>query len=387
MIRPRKIIETLIGYGLGGEDRQNYLCLDMNENPFGCSPRVIESLRNLTSKDVAMYPDYARAIRKLAGYLNVLPEQLVLTNGADEAIKTIIETYVEKGDEIILPTPTFDMFRIYGQMAEAKVIDVLYNEDLSFPTAKVLDKINSRTKLIVIVNPNNPTGTIMQDEDIIKILEKAKNSIVLIDEAYNRFYGKSAKEMIKKYDNLAVIQTFSKTYGMPGLRIGYVISNQAVCTNLRKVLPPFSVNTLALIASAAALDDEDFIDDCVREIRKNRAYLESELRLLGIKVAESEANFILADFGDACGRVCEELKQKKILVKNRSAYPLLSGCIRIGIGTRSQCELLVMELKKILREKALLFDMDGVLVDVSQSYRLAIKKTAEYFAGQEVELG
>lgn len=384
-IKPRKAIEAMRKYDPPLEKREGKLRLDFNENTFGCSPKVIAALKEVKAEEIATYPEYGKFIKKLATYLNLNKEELLLTNGTDEAIRVVMETFLEnKSDEIILPTPTFAMFKVSASLIEAKVILVLYNKDLSFPTKRILNRITDETKLIILVNPNNPTGTSIKEEDIIKIVEKAKNSLVLIDEAYYQYYGQSAKGLIKDYDNIIVLQTFSKAFGLAGLRLGYAISNKEIITSLKKVISPYSVNVLALIAASAALEDLDFVDNYVKEIKESRIFLEKELKKLGIKTFPSEANFLLVNFGDSCNEVYQKLKEKGILVRDRSSYPLLKDCLRITLGTTEQTKKLVKEIKNILRKKILLFDLDGVLVDVSKSYRLAIKKTAEYFTKQKV---
>jgi histidinol-phosphate aminotransferase len=184
---------------------------------------------------------------------------------------------------------------------------------------------------------------------------------------------------------LVITQTFSKAFGLAGLRLGYIVSNEKIIKNLKKVTSPYSVNSLAIIAASAALEDLDFVENYVKEVRESKILLKKELERLGIKTYPSEANFLMIDFGGERKRnfVYKKLRDRWILVR-RVDYPLLKKCLRIGIGTREQTILLINELKDILREKILLFDMDGVLVDVSKSYRLSIKKTAEYFTKQKI---
>jgi len=386
-IEPRKTIKEIQDYNPPIRNRTGKLRLDFNENTIGCSPKVIEALRKVTAEELSIYPEYNKFKEILSGYLNLIPSEVLLTNGTDEAIKTIFETYVEKGkDEIIIPMPTFAMFKFYAQLSEGIIKELPYNENLSFPTERVLTELNNKTKIVVLVNPNNPTGTSIKDADIIKILKKSlkNNVIVLIDEAYYQFYGNNSKNLIKKYDNLIITRTFSKAFGLAGLRLGYIISNEQIIKNLKKVISPYSVNSVVLVAGKAALDDTNFINDYISEVKENKKYINYELNRLGIKTIPSESNFLIANFEDKCNIVYRELKKRNILVRNLTQYPLLKDCLRIGIGTKDQCNKLIFEIKNILRKNVILFDMDGVLVDVSDSYRLAIKKTVEFFTNQEV---
>jgi histidinol-phosphate aminotransferase len=202
--------------------------------------------------------------------------------------------------------------------------------------------------MIAIVNPNNPTGTLVERHAIIRILEKAKNSIVLIDEAYFQFSNKSCRDLINSYSNLIIVQTFSKGFGLAGVRLGYIISNEDVIQNLKKIVLPFEVNVLSIIAGSAALDDLDFVDHYVSLVRDNRSYLLSELNKIGVRTYPSDANFIVANFGEKLDVVFKKLNGKNILVNNVSSLPLLEGCLRIAVGTKNQMETLVNEIKDVL---------------------------------------
>jgi len=388
-IQPRQNIQLMKKYDPPLEGREGKLRLDFNENTVGCSPRVIQALQNVSAETLSTYPEYSKFREKLAKYLSLKPEQVLRTNGTDEAIQTVMMAYLNKDDEIILPVPTFAIFEVYASIIGARINKVLYNEDLSFPTQRVLNNINNKTKMVILVNPNNPTGTAIPEEDIISILEKARNCIVLIDEAYYQFYGKSAKELLPRYENLIIIQTFSKAFGLAGLRLGYLMAKKEIIANLEKVISPYSVNSIAMVAAEAALDDREFVNNYVKEVEESKKYVANELMKLGIRVFPSEANFVIANFGEICDKVYEKLKERGILVRNRTNYPLLKNCLRIGIGTKEQSRQLLAEINNILRpeeKKAILFDMDGVLVDVMDSYRLVIKKTAEFFTNTTVTM-
>lgn len=382
---PRLAVQTLKVYDPPLEQRKGKLCLDFNENTRGCSPQVIKALKKVTMSTVAQYPEYTKFTQELASFLKITPSNLLITNATDEAIKLIMDTYLARDDEVILPQPSFALFDLYANLREAKVIPILYNKDLSFPTDAVLEKINDKTKLIVLVNPNNPTGTAIPEKDILQILTKARKSVVLIDEAYYQYYGKSSTYLIEKYPNLVVIQTFSKAFGLAGVRLGYIIAQEEVISNLKKAASPYSVNALALIAARAALQDLDFVNSYVAEVKANRQKLMQDFTALGLQVFPSEANFLVVDAGSRCNEICEKLKQKNILVRNRTTYPLLQNCVRIGVGTKKQCNVLLRVLSKILPQQILLFDMDGVLVDVRRSYRRAIQETAAFFTRANID--
>lgn len=391
MIKPRKAVLEMEGYKPPTSDRENYLRLDFNENTEGSSPRVVEALRKVSSAALATYPEYSKFRQELAKFCNVNVNEVIATNATDEAIKAVIETYVERGkDEIIIPTPTFAMFKFYAQLNEAIIREVLYNQDLTFPTGEVLNAINDTTRIVILVNPNNPTGTSITDEDIIQIIEKAKdnNALVFIDEAYWQFYGKTSIPLIGKYDNLIIAQTFSKAFGMAGLRLGYIISNRENIKNIAKALSPYSVNIAAVACGSAALQDQGFIRNYVEEIIESKKLFYDKTEELKIKCYKSDANFVLLNLGDKSSIFCKGLKERGILVRDRSNDKLLKGCIRITLGTLEQIERLISAISNVIKEinPVLIFDIDGVLVDVSKSYRVAIKKTVEHFTGKEVSL-
>jgi histidinol-phosphate aminotransferase len=386
MIKPKKAVLEMEDYSPPTFGRENKLRLDFNENTIGCSPKVIQALQQVDANKLSVYPEYTQFRRKLASFLTINESELLLTNATDEAIQLVMNTFVKKGDEVIIPVPTFAMFKFYASLAEAKIKEVLYEKDLTFPTDRIIDSISNKTKIVILVNPNNPTGTAIIENDILQIVQKAQdnNTIILVDEAYYEFYGKSCLELIRKYENVIITRTFSKAYGLAGLRIGYIVSNSKTMRFLEKASSPYSVNSLAVIVAEAALKDSEYMNNYVREVIKNKFFVENELARLGIKRYSSEANFLIANFGDSCDNIYEKLKQKDILVRNRTKDQLLKNCLRIGIGTKEQCNKFINTLKGILRENVLLFDLDGVLVDVRDSYRLAIQETAEFFTKQKV---
>ena len=345
----------------------------------------MSAIIDLTAKGLSLYPEYDELIPVIASKLGVSDDSIKLTNGADDAIKCIVDCYLDKGDKILIPVPTFDMFRFYSEVAGARIKTVLYNDDLSFPAGRIIESIDEDTKIVVIVNPNNPTGSAADPEEVEKIVKAAKGSIVLIDEAYIEFYGKSALPLLDKYENVMIVRTFSKAYGLAGLRLGYIVADKKKIADVAKSSSPYNVNSVAAAAGKAALLDEGFVDRYVSEIRTNREYVKKSLEDMGLYVYPSETNFLVVYLGDECGRVCDELKEKGILIRNRTKDPLLKDCARITIGTREQCDRMLDAMRSVSSD-TLLFDMDGVLADVSSSYREAIRLTAEYFLGEKVEV-
>jgi len=345
MIEPRKNIKEMDEYKPPLEGRRGLLRLDFNENTVGPSPRVLEALKNMTDEDLAAYPEYSKFKKKLAAYLEVDVSNLVLTNATDEAISVVMQTYIDPGDEVIVPVPTFAMFRFYAQVAGAKITEVLYKNDLGFPAKKVLNKITKKTKLVILCNPNNPTGTSIDRKDIIKILEKG--CIVLIDEAYSQFSEETSIDLIEKYPNLIVIQTFSKAFGLGGLRLGYIVSNTEIIKDISRAASPYSVNTAAITCATAALDDKRYMEWYKNDVMDGKKYVYNAFKKLRIKTYPTNGNFFIAKFGSKNKEIVDGLRERGILIRDRSSYPLLSGCSRITIGTKKQMQQLVDAIKDL----------------------------------------
>jgi histidinol-phosphate aminotransferase len=334
MIKPRKTMANAKTYQIYNEARKQKVRLDLNENAWGCSPKVMAAIKNTTAEDVSLYPEYGPFIKKLAHHYHISPENLLISNGADDSIRCVYDSLVEEGDEILLPVPNYGMFDIYGRIRGAKTIEILYRQDFSFPTQKVLEIASEKTKLIIIVNPANPLGTTIPETELIEILTKARDSFILLDETYFHFMGKSYINFIHQFENLIIVQTFSKAYGLTGLRLGCLFSNRENIHHLSKVNLPFAVNSLALNAASAALDDQQFINDVVKNVQIESQFLQHELNKLGIETSPCHTNFLLIKVGEIADHIYQRLQNQGILLRNLGRYPLLKGYLRISIGRR-----------------------------------------------------
>ena len=319
--------------------------LDFNENTVGCSPRVIEALRNgLTAEGLSVYPDYSRVKKALSAYFKVAPEELLLTNGTDEAIQVLVNTYVDDGGEVIALRPSYAMYRFYSEVAGAKVVEVDYQPPaVEMPLDALLAAITPATKAILIANPNNPTGTGIGLDGVRRILEAAPHTVVLIDEAYYEFCGITALPWINEFPNLFVSRTFSKVFGMAAMRMGCLFSHRNNVQYLHKAQSPYSVNMLAAMAAEAAVEDEEYISGYVEGALVAREILRSGFERLGIDYAKSSANFILGYFGSRAVEVRDALREKAILVRDRS-YEIPGG-VRITAGTRDQARAVLQVLE------------------------------------------
>ena len=386
MISAKQWLYEMKPYNPPLEGRSEMIRLDFNENTFGPSPKVKEALSKIALGRLSCYPEYKGLADKIANYAGVKFSQLIPTNGSDEAIKLVFDCFISPKEEVLIPSPTYVMFNIYAESTGAKINKVPYNEDLSFPTDRVLSSISNKTKLIIVCTPNNPTGTSISNAGLKKILIKAKNAIVLVDEAYYEFSGNSAVSLIKEFDNLIITRTFSKAFGLAAFRIGYLISNKETINLLKKVYSPYAVNYLAKISAEAALGDLGYLKKYVSENKKSKKTLETTLNLLGIKYFNSDANFLIAKFGSSRKFVLNQLQKEGILLRDRGKYPLLEGCIRITVGDKEKNAKLIKVLKGVFDRPLLIFDIDGVLIGVSKSYRMAIKNTVEFFSKEQLPL-
>lgn len=327
--------------------RLGKLRLDFNENTVGASPRVVEALSKYLSEErLAVYPEYAAVKRELAAFFGVDADDFILTNGTDEAIQVLIHTYVNDGDEVITLHPSYAMYRFYAELAGAEVHDVPYRrEKLAFPLEELLDAITQETRAVLLSNPNNPTGTGTSRASLERILERATNAAVLIDEAYYEFSGVTAVGLINDYPNLFISRTFSKVYGMAALRLGCLFSQNGNVEFLHKAQSPYSVNSVAAVAARAAIQDRGYVEKYVTEALAARELLYAGLEQLGIPYYESQANFVLFEAGDRAIPVRDALRTRGVLVRDRSYE--IAGCVRVTVGTREQIRVFLKELAEI----------------------------------------
>ena len=348
MLEARGVVRKLKEYHppLGGRAG---LRLDFNENTVGCSPRVLERLRQLQFEQLARYPERESVERQVAAHLGVDPAGLLLTNGVDEAIHLICETYLEPGDEVLIVVPTFSMYEIYAAATGARVITIPAAPEFRYPTDEVLARISARTRLVAIANPNNPTGTVVAKSDLLRILRAAPDGAVLLDEAYFDFYGESLLAEVADHPNLFVARTFSKAYGLAGLRIGVLVGSAAQMAMVRRVGSPYNVNAVALACLPEALTDQEYVRQYVAEVRQGRGRLEQELRSLKLRFWPSQANFVLVSIGERHDAFVRAMRERGILVRDRSRDPGCAGCVRISVGSHEQTERLIVALREVVR--------------------------------------
>jgi histidinol-phosphate aminotransferase len=358
MLRARESVRTLKEYHPPLGDREG-LRLDFNENTAGCSPRVLECLWNLNREVLAKYPVREKGEAVVAAHLGVATDELLLTNGTDEAIHLICETYLEPSDEAIVVIPTFGMFEIYAAATGARVVSIPAGDEFAFPTDTVLSAINSRTRLIAVANPNNPTGTFAPIADLIEIARAAPEAVVLVDEAYFEFSEETIAPRWRELPNLFVSRTFSKAYGLAGLRIGVLMGHRDQLRFVRRASSPYNLNSIALACLPAALADKEYVARYVREAIEGRAQLLAEVKTFTTEDTEvhrgtatevrywpSRANFVLMYLGQHCKPFIAAMRDRGILVRDRSSDYGCKDCVRITVGAREHNQRLLAAMRE-----------------------------------------
>ncbi|MCD7739871.1 MAG: aminotransferase class I/II-fold pyridoxal phosphate-dependent enzyme, partial [Candidatus Gastranaerophilales bacterium] len=383
MIKPKKSIEEMTGYFVPMYEKDWDIKIDSNENNYGPSPKVIQCLKNCDFKTISFYPFYGELSQKIADYMCVDLNNIKVTNGADEAIQSIIQTYLNKDDYLLNVDISFEMPVIYTQIQGGKIMKVPFKEKWKFPVDEFLKQLqNPNIKIVYIASPNNPTGNIIEENSLIEILKNAPDKVVIIDETYANYAGITYSKYIKGYDNVFIVRSFSKDFALAGMRLGYIISAQENIINLKKTVSPFSVNAYAMKAGIAALSDLEYFEKIKAEINKTKIELKNLLIGLGAVVYDSSANFLLADFKEKADFIYNKLRKSNISVKLFNQNSPLKNHIRITIPAKAGYEKITKRLKI---KPSLVFDMDGVLIDARNSYRTAIKKTYKMFTNKSIQ--
>lgn len=349
MLEARAAVQKLRSYHPPLAGRQG-LRLDFNENTVGCSPRVLARMRTLDAEALARYPDREPVEREVARFLGLDAAQLLLTNGVDEAIHLLCSTYLDAGDEAIVVVPTFAMYSLFAHAEGARVVEIRSGPEFVFPTVELLAKISPHTRLIAVANPNNPTGTAVSQEILLQVAERAPHAALLVDEAYFEFYGETLLTRQARPSNIFVARTFSKAYGLAGLRIGVLVGEATQMAMVRRVASPYNVNAIALAVLPEALQDAAYVDRYATEIRRNRDLLEQELGTLGLHYWASRGNFVLVRIGSRHKEFVRSLRERRVLVRDRDSDPGCEGSVRLTVGSDAHTQTLIAALRTVVED-------------------------------------
>jgi histidinol-phosphate aminotransferase len=350
VIRPRKHLENLERHKQGWDTRADSLRLELNEIVPHIDEYVFTKIMGAVKPWMfSAYADMNPVYMALARALKMSEDHFVLTNGADTGIRQVLEVFCDLGDEIIVPFPTYEFYRIYAEILNLKCVKVKYSNEFELSVGEIFNSIKPATKVIAIANPNGAIGCVMEAHDLELIIDKASENgaIVLLDEAYIDYYGESWINRVDEFDNLVVLRTFSKAGGLAGLRFGYIVTNPEIRKWLYKTMPNVEINSMAALAGRYLLENPDVIDYAVKKTLEGKSYLLNALKDLGLGGYAGYANFILVKFGAKRKKILEALHNEKIRVKDCAGDELLDEYTRITVGPREYMEKLVGIIKSI----------------------------------------
>jgi histidinol-phosphate aminotransferase len=361
-IPARSEVEGLQAYSAPLEGRRGLLRLDFNENTIGPSPKVVEAIRAIPAEHYAIYPEYdglREAVVASLGGTGLSPGHIGLFNGVDGAIHAIFHAFGAPGDRLLTTSPTFGYYAPCARMQGMAIEAIPYRcPDFGFPFAETLATLLAArrdgvpTRILLICNPNNPTGTRLAPERILELTAAAPETLVVVDELYEAFSGDSVlpplqerwkpgpegEGVFESFPNLLVLRSLAKTAGLAGLRIGFAIGAPALVERVSRVCGPYDVNSFAVTAAHAALADQAYVDGYVAEVLRARDWLLERLRAAGVRHHAAGGNYLLLWPQGPTGEVEDRLKQAGILVRSMAGKPLIDGALRVSIGTTPQME-------------------------------------------------
>jgi histidinol-phosphate aminotransferase len=390
----REVVRALPPYR-GIQSERPEVLLDGNENPLGASPRVLQRWADLTGGHLSRYPAPQALREEWARLLGVKPTEVLLTSGSGPAIALAAELVLDRGDGCVLAAPSFELYAWAAVRREARIVAVACNatDNFAFPAEgfrHAIEDAGVPPRLVIVGNPDNPTGTAPTAEFLERMAREHRRTLFLVDEAYAEFFGASAIPLAVRSPNIAVTRTFSKALGLAGERIGGIIANAELIDLLARINVPYPVTATAAALGLAALEDRAHVAATVKQSRRAVRRIAEGLDTLGVRSIPTRANFVLANTGTnaAAAALTASLARRGVAIRNRSHLAGMAGWIRVSAGTDREVERFLDEMRLLSapEPEALLFDMDGVLVDVRESYDEAIVQTVRSFLppGREV---
>lgn len=323
------------------QGRRAYLRYDLNENPEGLPVEFIqEVLKEVTPEFLSIYPEPDRFEEKYAKFIDVERENVLTTNGSDMAIRYLMEVFGEPGKEVLTVSPSFEMYRINCLLLGLKHVPVSYENDFSISIEKIVDAINENTRIVALVNPNNPMGNVYTNEEMNKIVTKAHEmgAIVIVDEAYHYFYDKTFVDQAIHCDNVVVLRTFSKLMSIAACRLGMVISNPQIIRYVKTMRLTFEANSFALLFAEKLIERSDIINQMIANEHEGKEYLLSVLQANGYWCRNSAGNFLFVKPKTNAQEVTRRLKDEKRVLVHDYKNGMLGGLLRISIGSKAAME-------------------------------------------------
>ena len=323
------------------QGRYGYLRYDMNENPEGLPKEFVDSvLSEITPEFLAVYPEPDLFLKKYADYIGVTPDHLMATNGSDMAIRYLLETFGEVGKEVVTVAPSFEMYWVNCSILGYQHVPVAYEEDMTIKAEKIAAAITENTRIVVLLNPNNPVGNVYTEEEFCLITARAKEvgAVVIVDEAYHYFYPNTFLPHVKSDENVIILRTFSKLFSLAAVRLGVIISNPEIIHYVKNAKLTFDVNSIALLFGERILDHPELIEKLIADEQEGKEYLLKTLESRGYEVRDCRGNFIFVTPRQEAHEVARRLKEEKKVLVHAYGNPLLADRIRVSVGSRSAME-------------------------------------------------
>lgn len=337
------------------DTRLNKIRLDANERVSDFNIKFVNSLkRKINSKYLSAYPEIEQIYDLLKKNYGFKSSNYFVTAGSDSGIRHCFELFAKKKGEIICLSPTFGMYEIYSKIFQSNVKKITYNNNLKLDYKKLIQSINKKTLFIIFANPNSPTGTIIEKKEVLTIIKKAKkcNCYVIIDEAYYGFYKETFAKYIHKFSNLIILRTFSKAYGLAGIRAGYIISNKYLIERFYKLRPMYEINSLAVLIIKEILQNKNEYNKYLKETKDGKNFLIKELKKINLLFYKTYANFILVNFKDRYTqeKIYNYLFKKKILTRYPPSIVACKNYLRFTLGPKKYMKILVAHIRKVLKK-------------------------------------
>lgn len=344
-------IKNINAYVPGQQPKdKRYIKLNTNENPYPPSPRVVEDMGIVLNSDLRLYPDPDGIdLKRLIGEsLNLSQENIFVGNGSDEILAFCFKAFFNKERQILFPDITYSFYKVYADFFKIPFSELEVDNELKIR----VEDYKAKNGGIIIANPNAPTGILLELSQIEEILSNNSKSVVIVDEAYIDFGGESAVRLVGKYKNLLVVQTFSKSRSLAGLRVGFAIGNKDLIAALEVVkncFNSYTLDRLALVGACSSIKDSDYFNENIKKIVKTRAETKEKLSQLGFYITDSKSNFLFIRYPTIKAKtILEQLENRGILVRHFS-LDKIENFLRITIGTDDEMNILIRELKKILK--------------------------------------